>query len=170
MGLQVFAAPSTERASRILDSMPIDVLILNTITPNEDADLRWAAGVRRRQPELTTMVVTGRTTEALEARCDTLGVAAYFVKPVSLRTVRRCIARAMRCRAQRTELRRLAARHSSARAGSEKDDRGDAHVVDDLWFAILEMLVTTGRSSVQSIKPRRKSQQESRRGLHKCRR
>ncbi len=149
LGLEVFLAPNTDRAGRILGRVPIDLLILDPLKAGDNQELDWVQSVRRRHPDIALIVVADPSTRELEQRCDALGVAAYLVQPVSLRTLRRCIQCAFTCRRLRQETRRLEQRPATAAiatmpgAGQEPE-----HQVDDLWFAIFEQLLSRpGRQS-----------------------
>ena len=145
LGLEVFLAPTTDRAGRILDRVPIDLLILDIHQPEQERELEWVRSVRQDRPDLLLIVLAEQRHDQLEQDCDALGAAAYLSTPVSLRTLRRCIERAFDSRGYLQEIQRLkrqlaAAKSSAARTASASDQEPQ-HQVDDLWFAIFEQLL-----------------------------
>ncbi len=148
LGLEVFLAPNTDRAERILAKVPIDLLILDPLKAGDNQELDWVQSVRRRHPDIALIVVADPSTNELEQRCDALGAAAYLVQPVSLRTLRRCIQGALTCRRLQEKIRHFEHQPAAAAgatatmpgAGQEPD-----HQVDDLWFAIFEQLLSGPR-------------------------
>lgn len=145
LGLEVFLAPSTDRAARILDRLPIDLLILDIHRADDRRALDWVRTVRQRLPDLVFIAVTDHRSDKLEQECDALGAAAYLAMPVSFRTLRRCIERAFDCRRCLQEIQRLkrqlAAAQSAAARSAPRPGEEPEHQVDDLWFAIFEQLL-----------------------------
>ena len=146
LGLEVFLSATTKRAEQVLESLPIDLLILDFHRADDRQTPDWLRSVRKQYPELVFIAVTEQLSDELEARCDALGVAAFLATPVSLRTLRRCIERAFDCRRCLQEIhslrKRVAAAESSAERGGAGNGVGPEHQVDDLWFAIFEQLLS----------------------------
>lgn len=153
LGLEVFLAPNTDRAERILGKVPIDLLILDPLKAGDNQELDWVQSVRRQHPDIALIVVADPSTNELEQRCDALGTAAYLVQPVSLRTLRRCIQCALTCRRLQQKIRRLEQRPAAAPAATETTPgagQEPEHEVDDLWFAIFEQLLSGTRQAARA--------------------
>ncbi len=153
LGLEVFCAPSSARASRILESIPIDLLILDIHHPKTAVGLDWVRSVRQHLPDLPLIVLAEQRHDELERNCDALGAAAYLSAPVSFRTLRRCIERAFDCRRHLQEIQRLKQRLTDAQAcaGPKTAAIEPEHQVDDLWFAIFERLLVRTRMTAPPL-------------------
>jgi CheY-like chemotaxis protein len=77
---EVFTTTSGARALALLKSEPFRLLICDLKMPKMDG-LQVLAIVRRRFPELRTVVMTGVTNEEFRSRAYALGVDLYWIKP-----------------------------------------------------------------------------------------
>ena len=151
MGLEVFVARDLARARRILQEVPIDLLVLDTLRAEDQQGFECVRSVKAQHRDLVLIVIADQDANDLERHCDALGATAYLIRPVSLRTLRRCIQRAFTSRRQTREIQRLQRELDTANAVSAgaNGPRGSTsepqHRVDDLWFAIVELLLNGAR-------------------------
>jgi DNA-binding response OmpR family regulator len=151
LGLEVFLAPDSMRATRILDRVPIDLLILILQQPPAESLLEWVRTVQKGDAAPALLAIVEQHHGQIEQQCDALGAAAYLCMPVSARTLRRCIEAIFsrwRDRQQIQELqRRLTALQAAPVQAAPPTTAGRAagpdaeHQVDDLWFGIFEQLL-----------------------------
>ena len=143
LGLEVFVAPSSERARRVLSGVPVDLLLVDLHPSSNRRTLDWLRSVRADYPDLVLIATADVRNDELERFCEAQGAAAYLTLPASFRTLRRCIERAFTCRQQLLDIRRLERRLEAA-TGTNVATPDVDHQVDDLWFCIFEQLLRTG--------------------------
>ncbi len=76
----VHIASSGARAMAMLDSEPFNVLVTDLHMPKMDG-LQVIAIVRRKYPQLRTVIITALTDEQMRARAYALGIDLYLEKP-----------------------------------------------------------------------------------------
>lgn len=77
---EVHIATSGARAMTMLDAEPFDVLVSDLKMPKMDG-LQVIAIVRRKYPQLRTIVLTGVTDEQMRSRAYSMGIDLYLEKP-----------------------------------------------------------------------------------------
>jgi CheY-like chemotaxis protein len=83
---EVFTAPSGSRALTLLKSETFRLLICDLVMPKMDG-LQVLAIVRRRFPELRTVVLTGVQDEEFRSRAYALGIDMFWLKPETQRNM-----------------------------------------------------------------------------------
>jgi CheY-like chemotaxis protein len=83
---EVFTAPSGSRALTLLKAETFRLLICDLVMPKMDG-LQVLAIVRRRFPELRTVVLTGVQDEEFRSRAYALGIDMFWLKPETQRNM-----------------------------------------------------------------------------------
>jgi CheY-like chemotaxis protein len=83
---EVFTAPSGSRALTLLKAETFRLLICDLVMPKMDG-LQVLAIVRRRFPELRTVVLTGIQDEEFRSRAYALGIDMFWLKPETQRNM-----------------------------------------------------------------------------------
>lgn len=83
---QVFTAPSGTRALTLLKAETFRLLICDLVMPKMDG-LQVLSIVRRRFPELRTVVLTGVQDEEFRSRAYALGIDMFWLKPETQRNM-----------------------------------------------------------------------------------
>jgi CheY-like chemotaxis protein len=84
---EIMTANSASRALTVLENEPIRVLICDLKMPRIDG-LQMLAIVRRRYPQMRTVVLSGLEDEEFRARAYTLGVDLFWLKNEMLRSAK----------------------------------------------------------------------------------
>src|SRR5262245_16955691 len=79
---EVHIASSGARAIAMLDSEPFNLLVCDLNMPKMDG-LQVIAIVRRKFPQLRTVIITGLPDEQMRARAYAIGIDLYLEKPTN---------------------------------------------------------------------------------------
>lgn len=98
-GWLVETAPDTGEALRLLDSMPVSVLLAEVAMPGMDG-ISLLRAVRSRDPELPVILMTGQPSLETAMQAMEHEVCRYLIKPIRTETLVAAVDRAARRRAR----------------------------------------------------------------------